>query len=210
MKTVWMSCIGALLLASASLHAQETTRLAFSVGAGFTNPLGTTGDNLNYGWNVKGGAGINLNSHIALMVNTDFNSFGVDNGALTSLGLNGGTTRIFSARLDPTFHVGAYRHADFYVVTGGGYYRQEQSFSSVNTGVVPAGTNAFFGANTVGGPSLVGSTYSINKPGVDGGLGVAFGSKWHGKFFAEARYNRIFTGSNSHTDFLPVTFGFRW
>jgi hypothetical protein len=39
-------------------------------------------------------------------------------------------------------------------------------------------------------------------------VGVAFGHKWGGRFFAEARYDRIFTG-NYHTDYLPVTFGFR-
>jgi NAD(P)-dependent dehydrogenase (short-subunit alcohol dehydrogenase family) len=27
---------------------------------------------------------------------------------------------------------------------------------------------------------------------------------------AEARYNRIFMGNNQHTDYVPVTFGFRW
>jgi hypothetical protein len=31
---------------------------------------------------------------------------------------------------------------------------------------------------------------------------------WHGKFFAEAKYNRIF--ANYHSDYVPVTFGFRW
>jgi hypothetical protein len=40
------------------------------------------------------------------------------------------------------------------------------------------------------------------------GAGIAFGKKWGGKFFAEARYNRIFIGDR-HTDYIPVTFGFR-
>jgi len=42
----------------------------------------------------------------------------------------------------------------------------------------------------------------------DAGVGIAFGHKWGGRFFAEARYDRIFTG-NYHTDYLPVTFGYR-
>jgi hypothetical protein len=50
---------------------------------------------------------------------------------------------------------------------------------------------------------------SVNKPGIDACVGVAFGSKWHGRFFAEARYNRIFMGNNfPATEYLPVTFGF--
>jgi hypothetical protein len=51
-------------------------------------------------------------------------------------------------------------------------------------------------------------SYTVNKPGVDVGAGIAFGKKWGGKFFAEARYNRIYLGDR-HTDYIPVTFGFR-
>ena len=56
--------------------------------------------------------------------------------------------------------------------------------------------------------NIVVSDYSTNRPGIDAGIGIALGSKWGGKFFAEARYERIFMG-NFHTDYLPVTFGFR-
>ena len=41
------------------------------------------------------------------------------------------------------------------------------------------------------------------------GAGVAFGALGHGKFFAEARYNHIYM-TQSHVDYIPVTFGFRW
>jgi hypothetical protein len=51
---------------------------------------------------------------------------------------------------------------------------------------------------------------TVNKPGVNGGAGIAFGTKWHGKIFAEARYHRIFMGNGAHTDYIPVSFGFRW
>jgi hypothetical protein len=44
---------------------------------------------------------------------------------------------------------------------------------------------------------------------IDAGAGIAFGTKWHGKFFAEARYDRIFM-RNSHTDYVPIACGFRW
>ena len=45
---------------------------------------------------------------------------------------------------------------------------------------------------------------------VNGGAGVSFGTKWHVKFYAEARYHRMFLGNDRHADLLPVTFGFRW
>ncbi len=72
------------------------------------------------------------------------------------------------------------------------------------------GFDPFFGFYPVAVPTtLILASYSVNKPGIDVGAGIAFGSKWHGKFFAEAKYDRIFMGQY-HTDYLPVTFGFRW
>jgi len=53
------------------------------------------------------------------------------------------------------------------------------------------------------------ASYSINKPGFDAGAGVSFGSRWRAKFYAEARYNRMFA-NGPDTDFIPVTFGVRW
>jgi hypothetical protein len=50
----------------------------------------------------------------------------------------------------------------------------------------------------------------VNKPGVDVGMGIAVGSKWRGKFYAEAKYNRIFLSGPFHMDYVPVTFGYRW
>jgi hypothetical protein len=41
------------------------------------------------------------------------------------------------------------------------------------------------------------------------GGGVAFGAFGHGKFFAEAKWDHVFM-TNSHIDYLPVSFGFRW
>jgi hypothetical protein len=44
--------------------------------------------------------------------------------------------------------------------------------------------------------------------GIDAGVGVEFGHKWGGKFFAEARYDHIYT-SAFDTNYFPVTFVFR-
>ncbi|HEX4273737.1 MAG TPA: hypothetical protein VHZ74_00205 [Bryobacteraceae bacterium] len=48
-----------------------------------------------------------------------------------------------------------------------------------------------------------------NKPGSDIGAGIEFGTIKHGKLFAETRYDHMFL-NNGHTDFVPVTLGFRW
>jgi hypothetical protein len=39
---------------------------------------------------------------------------------------------------------------------------------------------------------------------------VGLGGWRGGKFFAEARYHRIYMGNDRHADYVPVTFGFRW
>ena len=36
------------------------------------------------------------------------------------------------------------------------------------------------------------------------------GAKWRGKFYAEAKYDHVFLNGFLHTDYLPVSFGFRW
>ncbi len=70
-------------------------------------------------------------------------------------------------------------------------------------------SNSFAGSFPLVIPS-VGDQYSVNKPGWNAGMGVALGTKWHGKVFAEARYVHIFLNNGERGDYIPVTFGFRW
>jgi len=123
--------------------------------------------------------------------------------------LGGGSLNVFSATLNPIVHVAPHGPVDVYFTGGGGLYRQNRDFTQpgITRGV---GFDPFFGFYPYAAPvDVVVSSYSVVKPGIDAGMGVAFGSKWGGKFFGEARYNRIFLG-NRHTDYVPVTFGFRW
>jgi hypothetical protein len=123
--------------------------------------------------------------------------------------VGGGNLKIFSTTFDPIVHLTPKHHVDVYLTGGGGYFREETELTNpgVATGIFG---NPFFGFYPAQYETtfIVGS-YSVNKPGLDGGIGVAFGSKWGGHFFAEARYVRIFSGAGYHTDYLPVTFGFR-
>ena len=48
-----------------------------------------------------------------------------------------------------------------------------------------------------------GDVYSVNKPGFNAGMGVAMGTKWHGKVFAEARYVHVFLNNNMRADYVP-------
>jgi hypothetical protein len=191
------------VLTAGSLCAQqETSRFAFDIGGGFTQPVGNTGRHLDEGWNIAGGVGYNFSQYVGAMVDVGYNSFGINSTTLSNVGFPGGGVHIFSATLDPIVHLTPRSRFDLYIIGGGGVYHRNQDFTRPSVATV-TGFDPFFGFFPV-------SVYSVTKPGVDIGAGVALGTKWHGKFFAEARYNRIFMGNNQHTDYIPVTFGFRW
>jgi Outer membrane protein beta-barrel domain len=208
MKTFTLiTCLGLVALGAA--NAQELNRFAFSLGAGFTTPVGTTGRNLDVGWNIGGGFGYNFNSYVGALIDLNYNSMGINSGTLANVGVPGGDVHIFAATLDPIVHLTPKSRVDLYLTGGGGLYHRTQEFTAPAAATVE-GFNPFFGFYSYGVPATeILASYTVNKPGIDAGMGIALGSKWHGKFFAEARYNRIFMG-NYHTDYLPVTFGFRW
>lgn len=194
---------------SGLLCAQETPRFGFSAGAGFTTPVGRTSNIVDTGWNVRAGGGVNFNHYVGLMLDLGYDSMGISSPILNNLSFGGGSLSVFSATLNPIVHLSPTgSRVDVYVTGGGGLYRQNREFTQpgVSQGL---GFDPFFGFYPYAAPvDIVVSSYSVVKPGVDAGMGISFGSKWGGKFFAEARYNRIFLG-NRHTDYIPVTFGFR-
>jgi hypothetical protein len=205
----FLTLTGFGLLLAGSLSAQEASHFTFDLGAGFTQPVGNTGRNLDVGWNVGGGAGFNFSPWVGTMVDLGYNRFDINGAILNNIGFPGGNVNIFSATLDPVVHLNPRGHVDVYLIGGGGMFRQEQEFTAPTLAAV-TGFNPFFGFYQTAVPvNQVVSSYSVIKPGIDAGAGFAIGTRFHGKLFAEARYNRIFN-SNFHTDYLPISFGFRW
>jgi hypothetical protein len=189
--------------------AQENSGIAFTVGAGFTTPLGNTGRTLDEGYNVRAGFGYNFTPRFGALIDLGYDDMGINSTTLGNLGYGGGKMSVFSATFDPIVHLNPHGHVDVYVTGGGGIYHQYQNFTqpAIITGV---GFSPFFGYSPYAfAGNVVVASYSVNKPGIDAGMGIEMGTRWHGKVFAEARYNRIFLG-NFHTDYIPVTFGFRW
>jgi hypothetical protein len=208
MKTWLPVSLGAVLLVP--LQAQENNRLILDFGAGFTEPVGATGRSLDPGWNIRGGVGVNFSPLVGAIVQLDYDSLGINSSTLSNIGFPGGDVHVFSATLDPIVHLTPHKRYDVYLIGGGGMYRRTQEFTQpgVATGL---GYNPFFGFYNFGIPTTdVLASYTVVKPGVNGGMGIGLGSKWGGKFYAEARYHRIFMGNGYHTDYVPVSFGFRW
>jgi len=190
--------------------AQETSRFTFDVSGGFTSPVGNTGHYLDNGWNVGAGAGVNFGPWAGALVQTNFNSMGINSGTLNNVGFPGGDVHVFSATLEPIVHLTPRSHFDLYVIGGGGLYHMYQEFTAPAVATV-TGYNPFFGFYAANIPTTeVLSSYSVNKPGANIGAGIAFGTKYHAKLFAEARYDHVFLGNNRHMDYLPISFGARW
>ncbi|HVY91144.1 MAG TPA: outer membrane beta-barrel protein [Bryobacteraceae bacterium] len=182
--------IGIAAVCAAGLSAQEgVSKFTMQVGAGFTTPVGHSGKDLDLGWNMSGGAGVNFNSHVSALINLSEQFMGTSTNVPGFLSVSGGRMSVLSATLDPVYHLGRGTHADFYVTGGGGMFRR--SFAPAYT-------------------QMLRSNYSVIKPGFDAGLGLAFGAPWHGKLYAEARYEHVFDNNRFFTNFIPVTFGFRW
>jgi hypothetical protein len=209
MKTIFTTSCFAFFLAGA-LSAQETRHLAFDIGGGFTQTVGNTGRNLDNGWNIGGGVGWNFSPYVGAMVQTNFNSMGINSTTLNNVGFPGGDVHVFSATIDPIVHLHPRGHFDVYIVGGGGLYHVYQEFTAPSIATV-TGFNPFLGFYTAGVPTTeVLASNSVNKPGANIGAGVAMGTKWRAKVYAEARYNHVFLSNGQRMDYVPVTFGVRW
>jgi hypothetical protein len=201
MKKILTSSFFALLLAG-TISAQETQHLAFDIGGGFTQSVGNTGRYLDNGWNIGGGVGWNFSPYIGAMLQTNYNSLGINSTTLSNIGVPGGGVHVFSATIDPILHLHPRGHWDAYIVGGGGLYHEYQNLTA------PTLIPGFFGYYP---GQVILSSYSVNKPGANIGAGVAFGTKWHAKLYAEARWNHVFGAyGGPRMDYVPVTFGVRW
>lgn len=205
MKHAVYSVIAALA-AVVSLSAQETSHFAFQVGAGFTEPIGRTAFYTDVGYNTSTGFGYNFNSYLGALIDLNVTSVGVNSTTLNNIGLPGGNVNVFAATLDPVVHLLPHSRVDVYFTGGGGEYRREQIFVAPLTPTINHGAS-YFGIAPRG---PISSSLSVNKPGVDFGMGIALGSKWHGKYYAELKYNKIFLGGPFHMDYENITFGYRW
>jgi len=208
MKQLYFALGIGVLLAGAAC-AQETPKFAFNLGGGFTEPVGRTGGHLDTGWNLSAGAGYNFSPYIGALVQFNDMQSNINGTTLRNVGFPDGDVNVWSLTLNPIVHTHPKGPADLYFIVGGGFYHWRQEFTAPDVAAV-TGYDPFFGFFQTAVPvKNVLSSYSVNKPGVNGGIGLSFGTKWNAKFYAEARYHRIIFGDR-HADYLPVTFGIRW
>jgi len=210
MKTFALAtCIG--ILAFGAANAQEFNKFTADIGGGFTTPVGATGRYLDYGWNVRGGAGMNFSRFAGIKLNLGFDNMGINSTTLGAAGVPGGGVHLFSATIDPVIHVSpATSRVDVYLTGGGGLFHEYQNFTAPAVFQTTA-FSPFFGffPTAVTGNQVL-SSYTVTKPGFDVGGGIGVGKLGHGKFFLEARWEHMFMNNGAHLDAVPVTFGFRY
>lgn len=204
-------CLAGLVLAQPSA-AQNTNRFAFNVGGGFTEPVRDSDGRMNVGFNLGAGAGVNFVPWLGLMAEFGFNHLNLSDRTLARAGVPDGDARIYSVTLNPILHFNPRGRFDAYVIGGGGYYRRSVDYTQPGVGTASF-FDPFFGTFF---PALVPTTQVLatfiqNKGGLNigGGISVRVRGDSNAKFYAEARYHHMFT-TPVPTNYLPVTFGFRW
>ncbi|HZQ24373.1 MAG TPA: outer membrane beta-barrel protein [Terriglobales bacterium] len=210
LNSLAMFCLAVLLSTNAT--AQVTDHLNISAGAGFTDPTGRAGRNLNTGWNLDFRGGFNASRHFLLDLDFNYNYWGLNSAALARVGEPGGNSSIWSLSFDPVYRLAPDHKLDPYVLGGPGLYRWNLSLTRPGT-VSTLVCDPFFGfcfPAVVGVTQVVASNTSYKLgANVGAGLEVSLGDR-RLKAFAEARYSKMFTTHGSDLEFVPVTFGLRW
>ncbi len=174
----------------------------FLVGGGFTLPVGGTHYYATPAWKIQVGGGRNFNKTVGVMLQFDYDRFGMQTAALNKqlalynticgeggCGFNGlnGNVHDWSFSLNPTFTIPTEGSLGAYAVVGVGFYHKYTQFTTPTTGLC---IDPYFGFEyQCTGDSPV-DWYTSNAAGVNGGFGVTwkFSKFSNEKFYAEARY----------------------
>ena len=192
---LFLSLAAVPALAQPGYFGSEPWRPTGSFGVGVSAPVNPLANRLNTGWNIAGGIGVTRN-YFGVTADAMFNDFGINSRTLAQVGARSGSQKFWAVTVDPTFHVNDRGPLDFYVIGGGGLYGRYTKYRAAS-----AARSGF---------DLV-SSEQILRPGVNLGAGFAFSLSQYSniKFFAEARYHRMFT-PGADASFIPVTVGIRF
>ena len=190
----------------------QASPVDFSAGAGFSEPLGHGGNNVDTGWNVDFRGGYKPNPHLALDLDFNYNRWNLNGRALARYDEPDGYTTIWSFSFLPVLRGSPHWHVTPYAMFGPGLYYRNLTLTT--PGLVNAIVcDPFWGfcyPAIVGVDQVVASstTYRMGF-NLGAGLEARLGQS-HVKAFGEARYSRMFTTHGSDLTFVPVTFGLRW
>jgi hypothetical protein len=199
----------------------------FLGGFGLTLPIGNTHFYDTPAWGLQVGGGRNFNKTLGVMLQFDYDHFGLQGATLanqeyvynyyctTSLQNQGlcspisnldGSSHVWSFTIDPTFNIPTDGAVGAYFVVGGGFYHNVTDFTQAG---VAEYCDPFYGCYEYTANQTI-DHYISNAFGVNAGLGATykFSRFSNQRFYVEARYvvvlNNHYTGitaSNVGTSF---------
>jgi hypothetical protein len=191
-----------------------SNKFGFVVGGGGTLPIGNTHKYETPSYGFQAGAGRNFSQSVGVMLQFDYDRFGLQGATLanqnylygtTGAGLDG-NNHVWSFTVDPTFSLVGQGSLGAYAVVGAGFYHKVTNFTLPATGVYCD----YFGFCYQYQANQVVDHYTSNAPGVNGGVGLTFKfSRFSNqRFFIEGRYVVVFnkqrvglTAFNANTPF---------
>lgn len=198
------------LFAQSSVFAPEYHHFTANVGGGYTAVTGRISNYLDSGWNLQAGADYHPSKFFSIGGTFMFNGLGVTRSALNALNMPDGNARVYTVTLDPKIYF-PFGRSNFYLLAGGGWMRRTVEF----TKPVVATTYIFDPWWGYLGPALVQTNQVLGSVTDDVGVwDVGGGFNFHipgtqAKLYVEARYLDGLT-SDTHTQIVPVTIGFRF
>lgn len=197
-------------------------RLTLEAGGGFNAPAGDK-QYITWGGQFLIGGGININHHLAAMIEYQFIDDKIPGAIIAEAGAQGGHDHIWSFTIDPEYDLFPKASNDVYLVGGGGFYRKVTDFTDVE----PQEFCQFYYCGIGYAPQTVGH-FSSNQGGfnIGGGYQHRFGGMYgmsRTRLFAEVRYLDVLspavttspnglgtTSVGADTKVIPVTVGVRW
>ena len=218
-------------------NADGSNKISLLVGGGFTAPAFSPSTTyLTTSWKVQGGVGYNWNKKVGVVLQFDYDNFGLPGSLLNSqqavytsnfsgsgvsfAGLDG-HTHDWSFTLNPTYTFYQGESTGAYAVVGAGFYHKVTDFTLPTTGVY---CDYYYGCYQYTANQTF-DDYTSNAVGVNGGIGFTFTPSRFAseRFYAEARYvfnfnsqrpgnntTNFFPGNSATTSYVPVTVGIRF
>jgi len=172
---------------------------------------------LDNGWNAGLGLSWFPTRHLPLGIRIDgtYNEFDIRtpllNQAASTYGMrvDNGTQKMWGGDVDLELDLPLSPYVRFYLLAGGGWYRQQDTFRQVN--FYPGYFCDWWGCGPgyYGARSIVGRTTTDWHFAKNAGLGFEFAVAPRTSFFVEARYMRL-NPNDAKSDYLPIRAGLRF
>ncbi|GGA54060.1 hypothetical protein GCM10011507_01580 [Edaphobacter acidisoli] len=216
-----------------------SAKYTFAVGGGFTLPTGGTHNYATPGWKLQVGAGRNFNQTLGVMLQFDYDKFGMQQNTLNNqlalynslcgsqcIDQLNGSVHDWSFSLDPIVNYYTSDTLGAYVIGGIGFYHKYTQFTTPAIGEY---CDPYYGCYQYQANQPV-DWYTSNAFGVNAGFGFTYKiSRWaNQRLYAEARYVwtdnqpkpydvsgttnyfNAFPQASARTTYIPVTFGIRF